>query len=107
MKRGDYVYNRYIPQPGGGFQRVCVEAPPVQAQPEQAVQEVPCAPAQPCMEQSSGSRPCSAEQTHRLSLRRLDAGDWLVLAILLLLIVDGDEDDTLSVLLTAAAFILL
>ena len=107
MKRGDYMYNRYIPQPGGGFQRVCVEAPPVQVQPEQVVQEAPRAPEPPCMEQPSGAPPCSAEQPHRFSLRRLDAGDWLVLAILLLLLVDGDEDDTLSILLTAAAFILL
>ena len=90
--RGDFVYNRYIPQPDGRYLRMDVQPP----------QETPAQPMQ-------SAPPCNAGGgfLSRLLPRGTDTGDLLVIAILLLLLVDSDADDPLPVLLTLAAFILL
>lgn len=94
--RGDFVYNRYIPQPDGRYLRMDVQPP----------QETP---AQPMQSEPSCAPPCNAGGGFfsRLLPRGTDTGDLLVIAILLLLLVDSDADDPLPVLLTLAAFILL
>lgn len=100
--RGDFVYNRYIPQPDGRYLRMDVQPP--QETPVQPIQSEPsCAPPPPA------APPCNAGGgfLSRLLPRGTDTGDLLVIAILLLLLVDSDADDPLPVLLTLAAFILL
>ena len=100
--RGDFVYNRYIPQPDGSYLRMDVQPPQeTSAQPMQS--EPSCAPPLPA------APPCNAGGgfLSRLLPRGTDTGDLLVIAILLLLLVDSDADDPLPVLLTLAAFILL
>ena len=98
--RGDFVYNRYIPQPDGRYLRMDVQ-PPQDAPAQPSTQAPPCAPpAHPCEPPRGGF-------SSRLLPRGRDTGDLLVIAILLLLLVDSDADDPLPVLLTLAAFILL
>ena len=100
--RGDFVYNRYIPQPDGRYLRMDVQPP--QETPVQPIQSEPsCAPPPPA------APPCNAGGgfLSRLLPRGTDTGDLLVIAILLLLLVDSEADDPLPVLLTLAAFILL
>lgn len=106
--RGNYVYNRYIPDADGSFRRMRVEeraaAPPITVAPPQEAASPPCPP--PCENQ----QPACREVGHPLRgllPAGMDTGDLLILVILLLLLIDGDEDDTLSVLLTFAAFILM
>ena len=105
--RGNYLYNRYIPDADGSFRRMRVEeraaAPPIIAAQPQEAASTPCPP--PCEPQ-----PVCREVGHPLRgllPAGMDTGDLLILVILLLLLIDGDEDDTLSVLLTFAAFILM
>ncbi|MBQ7565900.1 MAG: hypothetical protein IJT18_02170 [Oscillospiraceae bacterium] len=79
------MYNRYIPSADGTYRRETV---------------------------AQSAAPCSDAKTPLrggLSLPRLqlDTGDLLVLAILLLLLIDGDGDDPLSSLIAIAAFLLL
>lgn len=101
--RGDCVYNRYIPGTDGRFQRMTV-VPPELPQP-------PLPPEMPCaVPAEQADAPCAGQGKHLLRgllPTGFDTGDLLILAILLLLLIDGDEDDTLSVLLTFAAFILM
>ena len=79
------MYNRYIPSADGTYRR-----------------ETVAQSAAPCPDAKAPAR-------GGLSLPRLqlDAGDLLVLAILLLLLIDGDGDDPLSSLIAIAAFLLL
>ena len=100
--RGDFVYNRYIPQPYGTYLRMDVQPQQTTAAPEPQ-------PAAPCA-QPLPPAPCARPEggfLSRLLPRGADTGDLLVIAILLLLLVDSDTDDPLPVILTLAAFILL
>ena len=100
--RGDFVYNRYIPQPDGTYLRMDVQPQQTTAAPEPQ-------PAAPCA-QPLPPAPCARAEggfLSRLLPRGADTGDLLVIAILLLLLVDSDTDDPLPVILTLAAFILL
>ena len=100
--RGDFVYNRYIPQPDGTYLRMDVQPQQTTATPEPQ-------PAAPCA-QPLPPAPCARPEggfLSRLLPRGADTGDLLVIAILLLLLVDSDTDDPLPVILTLAAFILL
>lgn len=100
--RGDFVYNRYIPQPDGTYLRMDVQPQQTTAAPEPQ-------PAAPCA-QPLPPAPCARPEggfLSRLLPRGADTGDLLVIAILLLLLVDSDTDDPLPVILTLAAFILL
>ena len=103
--RGDFVYNRYIPQPDGTYLRMDVQQPQQTASAPQPEPQpaAPCAPPLP-------PAPCARPEggfLGRLLPRGADTGDLLVIAILLLLLVDSDTDDPLPVILTLAAFILL
>ena len=102
--RGDFVYNRYIPQPDGTYLRMDVQPQQTTAAPQPEPQ-----PAAPCA-QPLPPAPCARPEggfLSRLLPRGADTGDLLVIAILLLLLVDSDADDPLPVILTLAAFILL
>lgn len=101
------MYNRYIPDSDGTFRRTVVHEPqksptePV-AQPERAEAQLlppPCPAAQ---------RDAHEEQhiLKRLLPRGIDLGDLLALLIVLLLLVDSEQDDTLTVLAVIAAFVL-
>ena len=102
------MYNRYVPDATGIYRPTRVEdaAPPPPVQP-------PVPPAQaPEPEPAAQFPPAAIRQDPggllaRLLPRSIDTGDLLMLLILLLLAVDGEEEgDPLSVLLTAAAFLL-
>lgn len=101
------MYNRYIPGPGGVYQRQTVQEPEKRREPE------PCPePPPPCPDRAE-EKPCPAQGRQNASfLRRflppgLDLGDLLLLCIVLLLLMDCEEDDTMTVLLTIAAFCFL
>jgi hypothetical protein len=99
------LYNRYIPGEDGTYRCKRVEEIPVPVQPEpvQAPPAPPCPPPPP-------PRPQGALQglLSRCLPPGTDVGDLLILLILLLLLADSDDgDDSLSVLLTAAAFLIM
>ena len=109
------MYNRYIPGANGTFQRTVVDdrppqpppPPPQPAPPETTIcpppehdQQPECVPAPGCAENTA---------THilrRFLPRGVDIGELLALCIVLLLLVDSDQDDTLTVLITIAVFLL-
>lgn len=97
------MYNRYIPTADGGFQRMIVES--AACQPEQPQTSVP--EKKPCAELPTACETRRQSSQKGLNLRQLDTGDLLVLMILLLLLVDGDEEDLPCALLTIAAFLFL
>ena len=86
------IYNRYIPGADGRYEHQRIVPPPVSG-PELPTQRGRDASALPCP-----SRP---------QLRLPDAGDLLVLLVLLLVLNDGEENDSLTTLVTLAAFLLL
>ena len=85
------IYNRYIPGADGRYEhhRVvpCPSAEPPAAEPCAGPSSTPCLP--------------------RLQLRLPEAGDLLVLIVLLLILTDGEETDSLTTLITLAAFLFL
>ena len=104
------MYSRYTPNDGGGYDRTPVlpqpgppPIPPVPPKPE--LPERPARPGRPpAPPQKSGSGlPGLLRQ--RLA-RGFDAGDLLILAILLLILQDSQED-RLATYLTIAFFLLL
>lgn len=91
------MYNRYIPGNNGVYQRQVVE---------DSHPEPPCpAPPEPCESPSEPRSPSPGCQSQNF-LAGLDLGDVLLLCVILLLLLDADQDDMLSLLITAAAFIL-
>ena len=113
------MYNRYIPQPDGSFQRNRMEDMHVQKRPE-----THCSPSKP-QETPIISAPCipTVPETHKndsvshqvtsitgflrnLLPKGLDTGDLLV--ILLMLLMAGDcEEDKSSALLTLALYLFM
>ena len=101
------MYNRYIPDAAGVYHPTRVGAEPQTAAPAPPPEPVRAPPAPPPPPPSSP--PCAAEHggfLSRLLPRSIDTGDLLLLLILLMLGVDGEEEVQLSVILTAAAFLL-
>ncbi len=90
------MYNRYIPGPGGVYQRQTVQEPEKRREVE-SPQPLPC-PAQ-------GRQ--NASLLRRLLPPGMDTGDLLLLCIVLLMMMDCEEDDTMTLLLTVAAFCFL
>ena len=94
------MYNRYIPGNNGIYQRQIVEDPQ---------QKSSCADSQntyeapPETHTTSSSSGCQSQGF----LAGLDLGDVLLLCVILLLLLDADQDDMFSLIITAAAFILL
>ena len=106
------MYNRYIPQSDGSFQRSAV--PDRQVRPPQQRKGVnsPChqeakpAQAPPAVSQNTSDR-CSAEGFLRNLLpKNMDTGDLIVALLLLLMSVDDKEDKNM-LLLTLALYFLL
>ena len=119
------MYNRYTPSPDGTFQRTVVQdAPPKPPEPEvcACAQEPPRQPPKPkppsappppkpqetCMPAPPPVQPapCPPDRPLRKLLPRgIDPGDLLVLLVLLLILQEGEED-SLSILLAIGAFLL-
>ena len=85
------IYNRYIPGADGRYEHHRVVPCPSPEQPQQEL----------CTE--SPAAPCLPGPQLRLP----DTGDLLVLLVLLLILTDGEETDSLTTLVTLAAFLLL
>jgi hypothetical protein len=84
------MYNRYIPGADGSYRCERIQTPP-EPQPE----AITCTP-----ETSSNNQPVHSCR----SFGKIETGDLLVLAILALLLLDG-EGDQLIVLIAAIAFL--
>ena len=109
------MYNRYIPQGDGTYQRSRLpeSRPPRPPRPRPPEPPKPAPPPCPPPEPPCGHRPppreepCSAVSfLQNLLPKNMDTGDLLMLLILLLLIQDGSEDAP-TALLTIALFFLL
>lgn len=101
------MYNRYVPDAEGVYHASRVETP--QAEPPHAPELAtppPAPPHEPVCEAAPPPAPPKEGFLRRLLPRSVDTGDLLLLLILLLLAVDAEEEDGLSGLLTAAAFLL-
>lgn len=110
MIGGGYVYHRYIPKPNGTYERQVVEDRREPVQPViQAAAVQPAEPAEPCCETcpKRETRQKEGSFLRRLLPKGMGSDDLLILAILLLLLVDCNEDDMLTVLVTIGAFLLL
>lgn len=110
MNWGGCVYHRYVPNANGTYDRQVVETP--SQQPIRLQSRATCPPPEPIPPacETCPHRENASSRGHflsRLLPRGLDSGDLLVLAILLLLLIDGNEDDLMSVLVTIAAFLFL
>lgn len=91
------MYNRYIPGNNGIYQRQVVEEPhPKSSCP---------VPPPPCEAPPENCTPSPTCQSQGL-FAGLDLGDVLLLCVILLLLLDADQDDMLSLLIMAVAFIL-
>ena len=102
------MYNRYVPDAAGVYRPTRVEdvppPPPVQPPAPPPVPEAPPEPPAPCpplpVRQDAGGGLLS-----RLLPRSIDTGDLLVLLILLLLVLDGEQEDDLTALLAIAIYL--
>lgn len=94
------MYNRYVPSADGTYQRKVMPSPQRSAPPPHR-EESP--PPQPPRTESAPT----TKQPKPLFQLNLDTGDVLVLLILLLVMTEGQETDTLSILITLAAFLLM
>lgn len=105
------MYNRYVPNAQGSFDRQRAGAPRTESKPAPQASVV-SQPAPPAAKQQEQCRTVpTAKPAGKLPLGlklpdRLDTGDLLVLLILLLLLQENDEDP-LPLLITLAAFFLL
>ena len=103
------MYNRYVPDAAGVYRQTTVETVPdiPDTPPQPPVQPAapPLPPPPPALAAEPGRRSLSG-LLKRFLPRGMDTGDLLVLLILILLAVDGEEEDSLSVILKIAAFLL-
>ena len=103
------MYNRYVPDAAGVYRQTTVETVPDVPDAPQPPLPPPACPAPPppppALAAEPGRRSLSG-LLERFLPRGMDTGDLLVLLILILLAVDGEEEDSLSVILTIAAFLL-
>ena len=109
------MYNRYVPQGDGSFQRSTVPEPPRPVPPPEkpvpppsmAAPYQPEVPAGSCREEPPGPESSEARRfLARLLPRNMDTGDLLMLLILLLLLNDGSSEAP-PALLTLALYFLL
>lgn len=99
------MYNRYIPQSDGSFQKNMIQE---QRQPPHSAQEKP-PQSRPCPLPPPDSIPASSQNTAAVSFlkqllpKNFDTGDLLI--VLLLLLMAGDcEDEKANALLTLALY---
>jgi len=88
------LYNRYIPSADGTYRRQIV---PSEEKKEPSKQPAPTV--QPAK--------ISAAHTPTPAFPKTDSGDILVLLILLLILLEGEDTDPISILITLAAFFLM
>lgn len=104
------MYNRYIPQTDGSYQRNHIPDPPRPSPPQKQPESTPCPQPKGPEKPSCPPAPCpsgsAGEFLQGLLPGKMDTGDLLVLLILLLLLSDG-SDQAPSALLTLALFFLL
>lgn len=115
------MYNRYIPQPDGSFRRRTIpDAKPQKAEPcpepPPCPPEPPCPPVKPPRRQNSRHRyqrkPIPQQNTtsdgflRQLLPKNIDTGDLLVIALLLLMAGDCQEDKS-TALLTLALYLFM
>ncbi len=86
------IYNRYIPGADGRYEHRRV---------------VPCPSSEAEQPQELCARTPTSAGLPRLPFRLPEAGDLLVLLVLLLILTDSEETDSLTTLITLAAFLLL
>ena len=99
------MYNRYVPDAAGVYRQTTVETvPDVPDTPQPPLPPPACPP--PPVPAAEPVRRALSGLLERFLPRGMDTGDLLVLLILILLAVDGEEEDSLSVILTIAAFLL-
>ena len=113
------MYNRYIPQPDGSYQKNRVPDKTVQTQYNRP-QTKPIIPAPP-PECEAPQPPCSPSTTHkepqnkpinagdflqRLLPKNIDTGDLLIILLLLLMAGDSKEDNNTALLTLALYFFL-
>jgi hypothetical protein len=95
------LYNRYIPQPDGSYQRNRVSSPDVpQTQQPQELPEAPTLQKQRTQDMTAGSF------LRRLIPKGLDTGDLLIIVLLLLMAGDCEEEKN-TALLTLALYLFL
>ena len=103
------MYNRYVPDAAGVYRQTTVETVPDVPDAPQPPLPPPACPAPPPPPPALAAKPGRRSLSgllERFLPRGMDTGDLLVLLILILLAVDGEEEDSLSVILTIAAFLL-
>lgn len=103
------MYNRYVPDAAGVYRQTTVETVPDVPDAPQPPLPPPACPAPPPPPPAPAAEPVRRSLSgllERFLPRGMDTGDLLVLLILILLAVDGEEEDSLSVILTIAAFLL-
>lgn len=103
------MYNRYVPDAAGVYRQTTVETVPDvpdAPQPPLPPPACPVPPPPPPVPAAEPGRRSLSGLLERFLPRGMDTGDLLVLLILILLAVDGEEEDSLSVILTIAAFLL-
>ena len=108
------MYNRYIPQPDGSYQRRRMEEPRLEHAHHTPPPEPPCPPPQPdtppCTPSPPQSPACpqtgSGNFLRQLLPRDFDTGDLMV--IILLLLIAGDcETERGNALLTLALYFIM
>ena len=108
------MYNRYIPQPDGSYQRRRMEEPRLEHAHHTPPPEPPCPPPQPdkppCTPSPPQSPACpqtgSGNFLRQLLPRDFDTGDLMV--IILLLLIAGDcETERSNALLTLALYFIM
>lgn len=95
------MYNRYIPQQDGTYQKNRVPTPPPQPAPARP-QPQPCHEPSPQVRQPEGA----LSFLKQLLPQNLDTGDLLIILLLLLMAGDG-KDNKNSWLLTLALYLFL
>lgn len=92
------MYNRYIPNSSGIYQRRTVEEP--KPEPRQETDVCPQAQQECCeIPKETKRRPPQSAQSG------FDLGDLLLLCILLLLVLDAEQEDLTPLLLAAAVLL--
>ena len=103
------MYSRYTPNDGGGYDRTPVlpqPGPPAPPRPEMPTRPKPAPPQKPAPPKPSKPGSGLPGLLRQRLARGFDAGDLLILAILLLILQDSQED-RLATYLTIAFFLLL
>ena len=95
------MYNRYIPNSSGNYERHTVTEKESSSCPVQPI-DTPI-----CTTDKESKPPKQNFPVKNHTIFGADCGDLLLLCIMLLLLVESEEDDLQSILILAAAFLFL